>query len=673
MFNRQLLVLMAVVAMVVMAVGLVSASALSADAGDLFPGGLSAESTVDGVALSWDAPTQDSESVTGYRILRHRPDEGEKRLLKLVADTGATVTAFVDDDVEVGVRYNYRVRALRGAEYSKFSNLAKLTHELVEPPAPSPVPVTEIVPDDTDTSTWTENELRPSGLLATAGLGLVTLSWDAPAGDAASVDGYEILRRRTNRGEKALTTLVADTGATDTLYLDSTANEEGVKYAYRVKALRGGVASMWSMFANATGIANTVTFVEEPQTQSEPQPAVVQLDAVCAAAPETELSAWDAMLGPPAIPVDVSATSAPGGMSLSWDGGASEVTGFRVWRAEVGAEDCMSLLIADTASSDTAFVDGDVSDGAVYGYRIQALRDTAVSEWSQWVHHTYLLSEAELSSQSGNQIEYVPGDPAEPLVSEEQHEIALIDLTTMCETDPRAAQDGLRLHSESHEVCTNKPQFDFPASILTEGRLVADGATPSGYLWGIYGGQAPELGILLNGVSGGIDMGWSADSDWYAIRLTSGTEYQIDMLGYGDGTDGLADKAPTPTGGYEKFAKREQKPVLTLRNANGDVLRSDGGDLPTKANGDKKYEVPTVGSGTGANARITYTARRTGTHYVEATFQILPQICTTTKPTDPHHSFRWRSDPALPIRLFYCKFPLGVSGETYYELKVTTP
>ena len=275
--------------------------------------------------------------------------------------------------------------------------------------------MTEIVPDDTDTSTWTENELRPSGLLATAGLGLVTLSWDAPAGDAASVDGYEILRRRTNRGEKALTALVADTGTVDTTYVDRTANEEGVIYAYRVKALRGGVASMWSMFANATGIANTVTFVEEPQTQSEPQPAVVQLDAVCAAAPETELSAWDAMLGPPAIPVDVSATSAPGGMQLSWDGGGSEVTGFRVWRAEVGAEDCMSLLIADTASSDTAFVDGDVSDGAVYGYRIQALRDTAVSEWSQWVHHTYLLSEADT-----NTITYVSGDEEDQLITSQQ-------------------------------------------------------------------------------------------------------------------------------------------------------------------------------------------------------------------------------------------------------------
>ena len=49
---------------------------------------------------------------------------------------------------------------------------------------------------------WTAQELRPTGLVATAGNGFVSLTWDAPEGDADAVDGYEILRRRTNRGEK---------------------------------------------------------------------------------------------------------------------------------------------------------------------------------------------------------------------------------------------------------------------------------------------------------------------------------------------------------------------------------------------------------------------------------------------------------------------------------------
>ncbi len=78
----------------------------------------------------------------------------------------------------------------------------------------------------------------------------VELRWLPPAEDAASVDGYEILRRRPNRDEPTLTTLVPDTGTTDTTYTDTTATEPGVRYTYRVKAIRSGVRSSdWSNIA----------------------------------------------------------------------------------------------------------------------------------------------------------------------------------------------------------------------------------------------------------------------------------------------------------------------------------------------------------------------------------------------------------------------------------------
>ena len=79
--------------------------------------------------------------------------------------------------------------------------------------------------------------------------GGVALRWLPPADDAGSVDGYEILRRRPNRGEGTLMTLVSDTGATDTTYSDTTATEPGVRYTYRVKAIRSGVRSFWSNHA----------------------------------------------------------------------------------------------------------------------------------------------------------------------------------------------------------------------------------------------------------------------------------------------------------------------------------------------------------------------------------------------------------------------------------------
>ena len=82
-------------------------------------------------------------------------------------------------------------------------------------------------------------DLRPTGLTASLVENRVTLSWTAPAEDAESVEGYEILRRRPMEGESALATLVGDTESTATTYTDASANEAGVRYVYRVKGCCG--------------------------------------------------------------------------------------------------------------------------------------------------------------------------------------------------------------------------------------------------------------------------------------------------------------------------------------------------------------------------------------------------------------------------------------------------
>ena len=218
-----------------------------------------------GVALTWDAPSEDAESVTGYQILRRLPLQGEPRPTLYVADTGSTETTYTDEDATAaGEQYNYRVKALRGDQVSEMSNLAKVVIPQAEP---EPLP-TE--PSEDDTSAWTEQQLSPQLLIAKAGAGFVQLSWDAPVGDAESVTGYEVSRRRANRGEAALKTLVADTGATDTSLVDSTANEEGVFYEYRVRARRSADASEWSNLAAAVG--QGAATIESPDPESAKQP-----------------------------------------------------------------------------------------------------------------------------------------------------------------------------------------------------------------------------------------------------------------------------------------------------------------------------------------------------------------------------------------------------------------
>ena len=48
------------------------------------------------MTLAWDAPATDAGSVTGYKVLRRRPDQGENKLLVWETDTGTTETTYKD-------------------------------------------------------------------------------------------------------------------------------------------------------------------------------------------------------------------------------------------------------------------------------------------------------------------------------------------------------------------------------------------------------------------------------------------------------------------------------------------------------------------------------------------------------------------------------------------------
>ena len=263
------------------------------------------------MTLSWSAPAEDAGSVTGYEVLR-AVGEGDPATLK--ADTGSTGTTYTDATAtEAGETYAYKVKAIRGDGRSQASGQAQVQ-----------------VPHD-------PVDLRPTGLTVSLVDNRVTLSWTAPAEEADSVTGYEILRRRPMAGESALATLVADTESTATTYTDASANEAGVQYVYRVKALRGSDVSRWSNFARIELPSDYVAPQEdEPESTSDDE------------AP-TGLSA---------------ALVEGGGVSLSWTAPAEDagsVTGYEVLRAVGGGD--MSTLAADTASTATTYTDATATDG----------------------------------------------------------------------------------------------------------------------------------------------------------------------------------------------------------------------------------------------------------------------------------------------------------------------
>ena len=112
------------------------------------PRDLEAKATGEGIVLSWQAPKAASDEVTGYRVLRWRPEEGEPVLRAVVADIGGTATAWTDTGFEEGVLYTYWVMAVRGRELSGVSNARSLRGVAMAdsgpppPPPPPPPPLT---------------------------------------------------------------------------------------------------------------------------------------------------------------------------------------------------------------------------------------------------------------------------------------------------------------------------------------------------------------------------------------------------------------------------------------------------------------------------------------------------------------------------------------------------
>ncbi len=149
----------------------------------------------------------------------------------------------------------------------------------------------------------------PSHLTAVIADGEVILNWSSPAHDAASVTGYEILRRqRPKEGEIARLILVADTGSTATTYTDATANEPGTRYTYRVKALRGSAKSARSNAARVD-VAEEVDQTAPPPTPALRGVTVQPSDAQAETCPGGVYNPTPTAVDVTAVPIVVASTT----------------------------------------------------------------------------------------------------------------------------------------------------------------------------------------------------------------------------------------------------------------------------------------------------------------------------------------------------------------------------
>ena len=201
-------------------------------------------------------------------------------------------------------------------------------------------------------------EESPSSLALSLVNGNVILTWEAPAADAGSVTGYEVLRRQPVKdpiGE--FHTLVGNTGSQETTYTDTSVNA-GESYTYRVKALRGSTKSKWSGYAR-------IDLPEAAPRSVTPQPE-----------PSSASLA----------PTGLSARVAEDGIALTWDapeadaGSITEYEISRRFRSPGHADSGESLFL--TGSTETRWLDSDASTAGSYSYRVRAHRGDESSEWS---------------------------------------------------------------------------------------------------------------------------------------------------------------------------------------------------------------------------------------------------------------------------------------------------
>ena len=500
------------------------------------PTNLQASAAHDSVTLTWTASTD--QTVTHYAILRRNPDTDASQVFHVIESNAGSQTSYSDVSVSASSTYIYRAKAVSPTGVSQWSGYVKAetpaAPDSTLEPTPTPTPTPTATPTPEPVSTPTPEDLRPTGLTVSLVENKVTLSWTAPAEDSESVDGYEILRRRPMEGETTLATLVADTESTATTYTDATANEAGVVYVYRVKALRGDDVSLWSNFDK---IDLPADYVPDPAPTPEPE-----------STPDDQ------------APTGLSAALAAGGrVALSWaapSDDADSVTGYEILRAVGEGE--MATLADDTASTTTSYTDATATvAGETYTYKVKAIRGEDRSDASgqaqvQLPHDpvdlaptgltAVILTASAVGEEDSTQVGLTWSAPAEDADSVTGYEIL------------RAVGDG--------EIATLKADTGSTSTFYTDATATQSGTSYAYKVKAIRGedrsqasGQAqvqiPDDAVDLapsdltaEAVDGGVDLSWSAPAE----DADSVTGYEI-MRAVGEGAMATlaADTASTAT------------------------------------------------------------------------------------------------------------------------------
>ncbi len=273
------------------------------------------------VNLSWNPPQYNgSSAITGYKIEYKTSTTSYSSWPSI---TPGNVTKYNVTGLNTGTTYIFRVSAINAI------GTGNPSPESVATPTSSSSPPKNIPPNP------------PTGLVATASSGTqINLSWNPPTNNGGyPVSGYKI---SYSLDSSSFITLVSNTGTTATAY-SHTGLSPGHTYTYQVFAI------------NSAGTSNGSNTASAIPTQVNTAPY------------------------PPAGLV--ASTASPSSISLSWttpsNNGGSSITGYKI-EAKIGTG-TYTVLVANTGTAATSYVNSGLSTGTTYTYRVSAINSIGTS------------------------------------------------------------------------------------------------------------------------------------------------------------------------------------------------------------------------------------------------------------------------------------------------------
>ncbi|MGA1872152.1 MAG: fibronectin type III domain-containing protein [Thermoplasmatota archaeon] len=185
------------------------------------PTGVEASPSVAGIRITWEGPLEDGgDPIVRFNI--YRATVGSE--FEPVGEAGAKESSFIDDTVEMGVTYRYRVSVSNSAWESLPSDEVKTTS--LSPPSP------------------------PVGISAAGWDSTVEVEWEPSQENG----GIEVTSFVLYRGSSADDLVVLDTVGPDTMIYTDDHVANGIEYFYAVSAVNAMGGSKISVIASATPV-----------------------------------------------------------------------------------------------------------------------------------------------------------------------------------------------------------------------------------------------------------------------------------------------------------------------------------------------------------------------------------------------------------------------------------